>query len=111
MNYSELCLKNKTVKILDVKNLSLSFKSNNQTTQVLKNVSFSLDQSQALGIVGESGSGKSLTVLSILKLLPKNAKLEGEKILFVNNTNERDLLSLTEKELSSIRGRNISMIF
>jgi len=101
----------KTLKILDVKNLSLSFYNNNQPTQVLKNISFTLDQGQTLGIVGESGSGKSLTVLSVLKLLPSNAKLSADNILFTNNGLETNLLNLEENEILNFRGCNISMIF
>ena len=101
----------KDLKILDVKNLSLSFINGNQSIQVIKNISFCLNQGQTLGIVGESGSGKSLTALSILRLLPANAKLEADQIVFKTDGIETNLLSVTEKEIRLFRGSNISMIF
>lgn len=99
------------MKVLDVKNLSLEFINDNQTTRVINNISFNLDQGQTLGIVGESGSGKSLTALSILQLIPPNAKLTAEEILFYGEGKSTDLSKLSEKELIQFRGAKISMIF
>ncbi len=99
------------MKILEVNNLSLSFENKKDKVQVVKNVSFSLEQAKTLGIVGESGSGKSLTVLSILKLLPKSAIIESGKIIYGLEDNEIELLKLNDKELQKIRGEKISMIF
>jgi peptide/nickel transport system ATP-binding protein len=99
------------VNILEIKNLSLSFKSNSGNKSVLKNISFNLKEAKTLGIVGESGSGKSLTALSILKLLPINACVDNGNIFFLNTESKTDLLSLSEKELVKIRGNEISMIF
>lgn len=97
--------------IIEIKNLSLSFKSNSGNKSVLKNISFNLKEAMTLGIVGESGSGKSLTALSLLKLLPVNASIDSGIISFLNNESNTDLLSLREKELVKIRGNEISMIF
>ncbi|MCK5170574.1 MAG: ABC transporter ATP-binding protein, partial [Bacteroidales bacterium] len=99
------------VKLLDVNNLSLSFKSKLGDQQVLKNISFSLNKAKTLGIVGESGSGKSLTALSILKLLPQNANVKSGDVLYYANDKEINIIQLSEKELLNVRGRNISMIF
>lgn len=99
------------VKLLDVNNLSVSFKSKLGNQQVLKNISFSLNKAKTLGIVGESGSGKSLTALSILKLLPQNANINGGDIIYYAKDKEINILQLSEKELLNVRGRNISMIF
>jgi len=99
------------VDIIEIKNLSLSFKSNSGNKSVLKNISFNLKEAMTLGIVGESGSGKSLTALSLLKLLPVNASIDSGIISFLNNESNTDLLSLREKELVKIRGNEISMIF
>ncbi|MGG8495851.1 ABC transporter ATP-binding protein [Tenacibaculum sp. TC6] len=89
--------------MLKVKNLSISFNKNNYA---LKNVSFSLKENKILGIVGESGSGKSISSLAIMGLLTSKAKIEGE-IIFKN----QPILNYTEKELQSIRGKEIAMIF
>ena len=92
--------------MLSVQNLSIAFKSNNELTTVVHNISFELQQQQILGIVGESGSGKSVTSLAVLGLLDKNANVEGA-ILF----NETDLTKISKKEFQKIRGNQISMIF
>ncbi|MDX9696677.1 MAG: ABC transporter ATP-binding protein [Bacteroidales bacterium] len=99
------------MKVLDVKNLSLTFINNNQSARVINNISFGLNQGQTLGIVGESGSGKSLTALSIVQLIPPNAKLKAEEILFYDEGKSTDLSKLSEKELIQFRGAKISMIF
>ena len=96
--------------ILKVQNLSLSFKTNDTDNQVLSQVSFSLEKGKTLGIVGESGSGKSITALSILQLLPKNARILGGEIMFFNQE-KINLLELSGKEMLDYRGKHISMIF
>lgn len=99
------------MKVLEIKNLSLSFRTNHEVIQVLNNISFSLDKGKTLGVVGESGSGKSLTAMSILRLLPQNAIVTDGEILFSDNDYNVDLLKLSEKELLKVRGNRISMIF
>ena len=89
--------------MLQIKNLEISFK---KSPPVVKNISFSLQENEILGIVGESGSGKSITSLAILGLLPKFADIKGE-ILF----KEKDLLTYNNKEFQKVRGSNIAMIF
>ncbi|MFP4023659.1 MAG: ABC transporter ATP-binding protein [Thiohalospira sp.] len=98
------------MKLLEVNNLSISFKSDSENKKVVNNVSFGLKQGETLGIVGESGSGKSLTALSILNLLPHNALVDGNIIFFENN-NEVNLSNLSDKEWLQFRGNKISMIF
>ena len=66
--------------MLKIKNLSISFGENT----VVKNSNFEVKENSILGIVGESGSGKSVSSLTILGLLPKSTKIEGE-VLFYNN--------------------------
>ncbi|WP_299132884.1 ABC transporter ATP-binding protein [uncultured Tenacibaculum sp.] len=88
--------------MLHIKNLSISFKTN----EILNKVSFSIYKNEILGIVGESGSGKSISSLAIMGLLTKNATVSGE-VLFEN----RNLLSLKENEFQKIRGKEIAMIF
>ena len=93
--------------LLSVKNLTISFSSEKKETQVLYGVSFDIHSNEILGVVGESGSGKSVTSLAIMGLLPLNiAKVSGE--IFYNHTS---LLDLNNKELQSIRGNEVAMIF
>ena len=96
--------------ILSVKNLSLSFKNEQGINQALKPISFDIVRGQVCGIVGESGSGKSITSLAIMGLLSKNAIIEGE-ILFHDNNQTINLLSLSDKELKTYWGNKFAMIF
>ena len=89
--------------LLNIQNLNISF----DDKVVVKNFSLQLESSKILGIVGESGSGKSLSVLSILGILPKNASVSFDKLEF----NQKNLLISNSKQMRKIRGREISMIF
>ncbi len=93
--------------MLKVENLSIHFEDRSEREEVVKNVSFTVENGDILGIVGESGSGKTMTALTIAGLLKKHAVLDGGKI-WLDNT---DLLSLSEKEMRRIQGNEISMIF
>lgn len=94
--------------ILSLKQLSISFESEQHVSHVVSNVSFSIAKGQCVGLVGESGSGKSLTALAIMQLLPQAAKINSaSQILFHN----RNLLELSSKQMRPIRGRKIGMIF
>lgn len=98
-------------KVLEVKNLSISFKANNEEKnfKAVKNISFKLNKSEVLGIVGESGSGKSVTALSILSLLPEN------KVFYSKNAsiklNNVELIKAGDDVLNKIRGGKIGFIF
>ena len=95
-------------KILSVKNLCVSFTSDEATAQVVNGISFDLLQGETLGIVGESGCGKSVTSLSIMRLLPKPAgKITDGQILF----NGENLLQAEVSRMQEIRGNRIAMIF
>ena len=94
--------------LLNIKNLSVSFKSEFGFKEVLHSISYGLFENEILGIVGESGSGKSVSSLAILRLLPKKTSKVSKGEIYFNNQN---LLELSEKELQSIRGKKISMIF
>jgi peptide/nickel transport system ATP-binding protein len=74
---------------------------------VVENVSFHIDEGEIVGIAGETGCGKSMLTLSIPGLLPQKAKTTGGEIVF----NGRNLLSLSEKEMCGVRGKEISVIF
>jgi peptide/nickel transport system ATP-binding protein len=93
--------------LLDVRNLTVRFRTRDGVVQAVSDLSFSLRRGETLGVVGESGSGKSVTSLAIMGLLNRaHADVTGE-ILYEG----RDLLSLSSRELQSVRGRDVSMIF
>lgn len=93
-------------KILDVKNLHVSFKTHGGYIKAVRNVSFDLFHGETLAIVGESGSGKSVTVKALMGLIPSQGQISGE-IFYKNN----DLVGISEKELLNIRGKELAMIF
>ncbi len=95
-------------KILEVKDLNISFQTFNGEVQAIRGVSFDLHKGETLAIVGESGSGKSVTTKSIMRLLPKgNSEIKSGQILFAG----QDLTKLTERQMQKVRGKDISMIF
>lgn len=100
--------------LLDIKDLSIHFDTENGTTKAVDKNSFVLKQGETIGIVGESGSGKSITALSIMQLLPKVAKMPNGHIFYTNQsgTNEGiDLTNLEKTAIENIRGNEIAMIF
>lgn len=95
-------------KILEVKDLNISFHTFAGEVKAIRGVSFDLYKGETLAIVGESGSGKSVTTKSIMRLLPAhNSEIKSGQILF----NGKDLTKLTDKQMQKIRGHDISMIF
>lgn len=98
---------NEENKILSVKNLRVSFWTNNGTVKAVRGVSFDLYRGRTLAIVGESGSGKSQTSRAIMGILAPNKIIEEGEILY----DGRDILRLKEEELTKIRGSKIAMIF
>ncbi|MDO5422263.1 MAG: ABC transporter ATP-binding protein [Eubacteriales bacterium] len=95
-------------KLLEVKNLRTEFKREKSTVTAVNDVSFSIDKGEVLGLVGESGCGKSVTSLSIMGLLlDTSGKVTNGEVLL----DGQDLLKLSKKEMRSIRGRKMSMIF
>ncbi|WP_155593750.1 ABC transporter ATP-binding protein [Lysinibacillus cavernae] len=95
-------------KLLQVKNLSVSFNTYNGEVQAVRNISFDLFEGETLAIVGESGSGKSVTSKSLLRLNPtETTMLKSGHILY----NGHDILTCSEQEIRAIRGAEISMIF
>ena len=93
--------------ILEVKNLKISFRTSSGTVKAVRNISFNLEKGKTLAIVGESGSGKSVTSKAILGILAGNSIVEGGEIIY----DGKDLLKITEEEMCTIRGDEISMIF
>lgn len=92
--------------ILEIKNLNLSFISGDNTYQALHNINLSLKKGEMLALVGESGCGKTITAMSILRLLAPNAQIMSGEIIY----NNKNLLSLPEKEMQNIRGKEIALI-
>jgi peptide/nickel transport system ATP-binding protein len=98
--------------LIEIKNLSLSFPSEDGYRRVLHHLSLSIPKGKTLGVLGESGSGKSLTALALMRLLPKTVKVDRGEILYHHADGKIiDLLSLSEKEMLSYRGKRIAMIF
>ena len=94
--------------LLSVQDLSVAFAQGGRTSTAVDHVSFDIAHGETVALVGESGSGKSVTALSVLKLLPYPAASHPSgRILFEG----RDLLSLDDKGLRSVRGNKITMIF
>lgn len=95
--------------ILQVENLSVDFRVDRKTTlHAVRDVSFTVNKGETLGILGESGCGKSVTCMSILRLNPsQSTSYPTGKILL----GDRDLLKMSPKELQKVRGNEISMIF
>lgn len=93
--------------LLRVQDLVISFDGKDDRLRVVNDVSFEVARGEVLAIVGESGSGKSVTALSILGLLPDQASVTSGSIVFEG----RELLSMAERDLRRIRGREVAMIF
>ena len=94
-------------KILEVKDLAISFRTSSGTLRAVRDISFDLERGKTLAIVGESGSGKSVTSKAILGILAGNSIVESGEILY----DGKDLLKISEQEMCGIRGDSISMIF
>jgi peptide/nickel transport system ATP-binding protein len=92
--------------LLQVSDLSVRFDTDEGPVHAVDRMSFSLSAGEVLGIVGESGCGKSVTCMSLVRLLPETASIEGQ-VLF----DGRDLLALSPRRLRSVRGREISFVF
>ena len=93
--------------ILEIHDLAIQFKSRNGTVHAVRGVDLWVEKGQLLGIAGESGCGKTTTALAIPRLLPANADIARGEILFRGE----DLAKKTEKEMESIRWKQISVIF
>ncbi|WP_139639722.1 ABC transporter ATP-binding protein [Clostridioides difficile] len=93
--------------LLEVNNLSVSFKVEEGEVQAVRNVSFNLKKGETLAIVGESGCGKSVLCKSLMRILPYNGYIKNGEVLLKSG----DLVKKSEKEMEDIRGKNISMIF
>ncbi|MBK8172119.1 MAG: ABC transporter ATP-binding protein [Sandaracinaceae bacterium] len=94
--------------LLDVRNLVTAFHTDEGALRAVDGVSFTVREGSTVGLVGESGCGKSVTALSVMRLIPTPpGRYESGEILFEG----RNLLALPEREMRSLRGNSISMIF
>jgi oligopeptide/dipeptide ABC transporter ATP-binding protein len=93
--------------LLEVRNLKVSFRTEDGTVAAVRDVSFSVAPGETLGIVGESGSGKSVTMMTVMRLiLDPNARFEGQ-VLYKG----QDLMTLGQDQMRRVRGSEIAMIF
>jgi oligopeptide/dipeptide ABC transporter, ATP-binding protein, C-terminal domain len=94
-------------KILEVENLQTSFLTSSGEVKAVRGVSFSVRKGESVGIVGESGSGKSVTSLSVMQLLAGTGRIVSGSV----KLNGKELVGLSQKEMRSIRGKEVAMIF
>lgn len=97
--------------LLSITGLSIRFKQEGQQTPAVNNSSFMVSAGEILAIVGESGSGKSVTALSLLQLLPKDCQVSGSLLFSGDGETQTDLAKADQKQLNTIRGNDIAMIF
>ena len=93
--------------LLEVNQLEIGILSGKKKKGIVNRISFGIKTGEIIGIVGESGSGKSMTALSILGLLPEGIKILNGSIQFEG----KEITNFTKKQLRTLRGKNIGMIF
>jgi len=94
--------------LLDIRNLTTRFYTQDGVVQAVNGISYSIEPGETLGIVGESGCGKSVSMLSVMRLIPDPpGRVEAGEVFF----NNRDLLKLSDDEMRRVRGAEIAMVF
>ncbi|MCR8746348.1 ABC transporter ATP-binding protein [Romboutsia lituseburensis] len=93
--------------ILEIKNLEVSFNTEDGEVEAVRNIELKLKRGETLAIVGESGCGKSVLCKTIMRILPKNGFIKKGKI----SLNNYNIVDKSQKEMNSIRGKEVSMIF
>ena len=94
--------------ILEVKDLSVVFETDEETVYAVNGLNFSLEKGKTIGLVGETGAGKTTTALSILNLVPDPpGRISAGEIIL----DGKNVLKMSDRELEDIRGRAVSMIF
>ncbi|MDN3506364.1 MAG: ABC transporter ATP-binding protein [Simkaniaceae bacterium] len=96
-----------TAPLLEVKNLHVSFKVQQELLEAVQGITFSLNPHEILGVVGESGCGKSAAAKALVQLLPTHSALISGEVLFQGS----NLLEYTESQMQKVRGKEIGMIF
>ena len=94
-------------KKLEVRHLTISFRTNNGAVRAVRDISFDLNEGETLAIAGESGSGKSVTTRAVMGILAGNAIVEDGEIIY----DGRDLLKIPEEDFHTLRGHKLSMVF
>jgi peptide/nickel transport system ATP-binding protein len=95
------------IPLLHVRDLCVAFNTRQGRVRALENIAFNIQKGETVAVVGESGSGKSVTAAAILGILDKTGSVTGGDIVFSG----MELLKFSERDLRSIRGREIAMIF
>ena len=100
--------------ILDVRNLSINYMTDDPSTRsgqvalnAVEGLTFTLEQGRSLGLVGESGCGKTTVMLSLMRLLPEAGRIVNGQVLF----DGCDLLQISERDMQSVRWKDVSMVF
>jgi len=95
-------------RLLEVEDLVTRFYTEDGVVHAVNGISYTLDEGESMALVGESGCGKSVSVLSVMRLIPSPpGRIDGGKVIY----NDRNLLNVSDEEMRSIRGREIAMIF
>ena len=92
---------------LEVKNLTISFRTTNGAVRAVRDISFDLQEGETLAIAGESGSGKSVTTRAVMGILAGNAMVDAGEIIY----DGKDLLKIPEEEFHTLRGHKLAMVF
>ena len=92
---------------LEVRHLTISFRTNNGAVRAVRDISFDLNEGETLAIAGESGSGKSVTTRAVMGILAGNAMVESGEIIY----DGKDLLKIPEEDFHTLRGHKLSMVF
>ncbi len=98
-------------KAAEIQNLQVSFETKEKVLTAVDSISFTLQPGETLALLGESGCGKSLTALSLMRLLPKQAVYGSKSVISLNANEVPDILDLPEYVMRSIRGRRLAIIF
>ena len=94
--------------LLEIRNLTTRFYTRDSVVKAVNGISYNLEEGETLGIVGESGCGKSVSMLSVMRLIPDPpGKIEDGEVIFYG----RDLLKLSDEEMRHVRGAEIAMVF
>ncbi len=98
--------------LLEVKNLTVDFHVEQGNFSAVRDISYSLEKGECLGIVGESGSGKTISTLALMRLIPRAGKISGGELIFNSKRSGNVAIqNLAEKEMRHFRGNEIGMIF